>query len=134
MTSPILVADSALDSLVLRFEHLVTNRISLDEILHIGIGKSGLPHQIDLLPDLLRLVQPLLDGFVDDQGLYDQLVDNGSSDVRAVRLTGIGTLLCDQVDTAFADGDTVYGCRNRFFCGRCRGFCLLVGITGAENQ
>ena len=134
MAGFVFVAEVALEAFVLGFQSVVVDWVVLHKILYICIGQDGLAAQLDLLGDLGRFVQSFLDRLLSRQCLQDQLVDNAFSHAWAVGLAGAGILIGDQVDTAFADGDTVDRCLDGGFHRRRSGFHLLVRVAGAKNQ
>jgi hypothetical protein len=132
-------SNGGLDTLVLGFQHVVTDWIVLDEILYIGVGQNRLPEDVELLGDFGQFVQAFFHRCLSDQGLHGQLVDDALSGFRSVRFAGAGTVRDNHVDTALVDGGAVHGrhghslhrwCRCR---RRCR-LCILLGVAGAEDQ
>jgi hypothetical protein len=53
--------DGGLDALVLGLQGGFAHRVVLQVVLHVGVGQDRLPHQVELLGHLGRLVQALLD-------------------------------------------------------------------------
>jgi hypothetical protein len=74
-----------LDALVFGLQHLIADRIVLDEILDIGVGQDRLLDRIELLRNLGALVQSLLDRFLGDHHLQRQLIDDGCPGFRRIR-------------------------------------------------